>query len=187
HRLAPGRGCPGRSPRRCDRELRPARKAGPRQLRRTASALDHGPGGEGQVRDPEVLDHPTLLTEARPAAPGLLGSDHAYVLGPGDEERAGVEVAGTGDRVHLERRPARVGQLDGVAVVDDALEDRQGPDPHQPMGVTGLGRTGPACNMRPWTSTPRPCSTASRLPCRAGWSDASSGACSTTAAWPTAR
>jgi hypothetical protein len=84
------------------------------------------------VGDPEVLDHPTLLSETRRAAPGLLGSDHAHVLGPRDEKRAGVEVARSGHGVDLERRPAGLGQLDGVAVVDDALEDGESPDPHEP-------------------------------------------------------
>lgn len=80
---------------------------------------------------PEVLDHTTLAAKPRGTATGRVGADHADILGPGDEERADVEIAGTGDGVDLERGPARVGDLDGVAVVDDALEDREGPDPHQ--------------------------------------------------------
>ena len=55
-----------------------------------ASVLAHRPGREGEVGDPEVLDHAPLLAQARGAAPGRIGADHAHVLGPGDEERADV-------------------------------------------------------------------------------------------------
>ena len=48
---------------------------------------------------------------------------HRAPVGDGDEQRAGVEVARKRAGVNLERGPARVREVDGEAVVDDAFED----------------------------------------------------------------
>ncbi len=90
---------------------------------------DPGPRGERHVPDPQVLDDPAPRRQFAETPPRIRAG-HADEVGHGDEERSGIDVAGAGHGIDLEDRPARVGAVDRVAVVDDPLEDRQGPDPH---------------------------------------------------------
>lgn len=77
-----------------------------------------------------VGHHPAPAAQLGQAALGRVQADHHRPLGHRHEQRSGVHVAGAGAGLHLERGPARVGQVGGVAVVHDALEDGDGPDPH---------------------------------------------------------
>jgi hypothetical protein len=56
------------------------------------------------------------------AAGGGVGAGHAGVVSDRDEEGTSVEIAILGAGVDLEGGPARVGRIDGVAVVHHALE-----------------------------------------------------------------
>ncbi len=64
------------------------------------------------------------------AATGVVVADHARVVGDGEQQWSGVEVAGLGSGVDLQRRLARVVHIERVAVVDHAFEDGQGGDAH---------------------------------------------------------
>ena len=58
---------------------------------------------------------------------------HSQVVGHGHEQRPGVEVARLRAGVDFEYRPARMGEVDRVAVVDDAFKDAQGAYAHHGM------------------------------------------------------
>jgi hypothetical protein len=88
------------------------------------------------VVDRLVFDEPALLTQLLEAGPRYLETDEADVVGDSHQQGTLVEVAFARDGVHLKRRPARVGGVDRVAVVDDALEHREGADAH--LGGTVL-------------------------------------------------
>jgi hypothetical protein len=77
-----------------------------------------------------MFDHPAPGVELLQAALRV-GPGHADEVGDGDEERPVVGIARPEDGVDLEHRPARVGAVDRVAVVDDPLEDGHGDDPHR--------------------------------------------------------
>jgi hypothetical protein len=100
------------------------------RLTRVRSIADRTPGGKGDVGDRLVLDEAAPALELGEAlATGDAG--HAQIVGHGDEEWAGVEVAGLGAGLHLEDRAARVLRVGRVAVVDDSLEHTEGADPHR--------------------------------------------------------
>lgn len=87
------------------------------------------PEGEREVVD--IVDglDAAGVAQRRQVGTGLVEADHPLVVGDAHEQRAvGVTVAD--QRVDLEGGPARIRRVDEVAVVDDALEHRQGPDPH---------------------------------------------------------
>ena len=78
----------------------------------------------------EVGHDASPSAELGEAPAGHVVAHHAGVVGQRDEERALVGVALAEDGVDLERGPARVRQVDGVAVVHHALEDGERPYPH---------------------------------------------------------
>lgn len=59
-------------------------------------------------------------------------TDHPLDVGHGDQKGA-VGIPGADERIDLEYGSARISRIDARAVVDDSLEDRQGPDPHATM------------------------------------------------------
>src|SRR4051794_9691944 len=78
-----------------------------------------------------MVDDASLLAEAVEArTDDRRSTGERRVLGDADEQRAAVDVAGADDCLHLERRPARMGPVDEVRVVHDALEHRDAPDDH---------------------------------------------------------
>ena len=79
------------------------------------------------------------LVEAAGGPVVVAGEDE--VVGDGEQQRAagGVGVAGAEHGLDLEGRPARVRGVGAPAVVDDAFEDRDGPDPH-PLPARGPRR-----------------------------------------------
>ena len=89
---------------------------------------------------------PLAASSSRHGAGHLQAAGHRDVVGDRQQQRAGlgVGVAGPEHGLHLEGGPARVGRVDAPAVVHDALEHGEGPDPHRACGEHG----------RVWGTTP---------------------------------
>ena len=75
-----------------------------------------------------VFDDAALALQLFETGPRHLEADKADVVGDGHQQGTLVEVTFARNGVHLKRRPAWVGGVDRVAVVDDALEHREGAD-----------------------------------------------------------
>lgn len=75
---------------------------------------------------------PTRAAQLVHRSLGGRNPDHALHVGDRDQEGS-VGVAGAEERVDLEYGATGFPRIDARAVVDDPLEDRQGPDPHATM------------------------------------------------------
>ena len=77
-----------------------------------------------------MLNDPSLASQFGQAAPALIGSGHAEIVGHGHEQRPLVKIARLSPSLDLEDRPARRGGVDDVTVVDDTFKDGEGADAH---------------------------------------------------------
>jgi hypothetical protein len=92
-------------------------------------------------RERDVLDAVARLGATRAAELGHarlrgLEAHDAFEVGDRDQQWS-VGVAVSQHRVDLEDRVRRIPRVDARAVVDDPLEDRQRPEPHETMLADG--------------------------------------------------
>jgi hypothetical protein len=80
-------------------------------------------------------------------AASAVGSSHAEIVGDGHEQRADVEIAGPSECVDLEHRPAWMAAFHDVAVIDDPLEHRKRPDPHDAGNTDSMGELDDAARV----------------------------------------